>query len=166
MNVKLDKIQSKGVKSVRSRVTNIFPICQNLLPLTSLRKPLALPDSWGQAEEYVLTEKDWAIIRELSEKRYAKWEWNYGASPEAEIEKEERFAGGKLELKFNIRDGLIQDMHIFGDFFGKKEVSEFAEMLNGKEYREGAVAELLDSVDFEGYFINITRENFLSCLFA
>jgi len=39
-------------------------------------------------------------------------------------------------------------------------------MLNGKEYREGAVAELLDSVDFEGYFINITRENFLSCLFA
>lgn len=167
LNVKLDKIQSKGVKSVRSRVTNIFPHLPKPITIDEFEETLwrfLIPGD--KAEEYVLTEKDWAIIRELSEKRYAKWEWNYGASPEAEIEKEERFAGGKLELKFNIRDGLIQDMHIFGDFFGKKEVSEFAEMLNGKEYREGAVAELLDSVDFEGYFINITRENFLSCLFA
>ena len=167
LNVKLDKIQSKGVKSVRSRVTNIFPHLPKPITIDEFKETLwrfLIPGD--KAEEYVLTEKDWAIIRELSEKRYAKWEWNYGASPEAEIEKEERFAGGKLELKFNIRDGLIQDMHIFGDFFGKKEVSEFAEMLNGKEYREGAVAELLDSVDFEGYFINITRENFLSCLFA
>lgn len=167
LNVKLDKIQSKGVKSVRSRVTNIFPHLPKPITIDEFKETLwrfLIPGD--KAEEYVLTEKDWAIIRELSEKRYAKWEWNYGASPEAEIEKEERFAGGKLELKFNIRDGLIQDMHIFGDFFGKKEVSEFVEMLNGKEYREGAVAELLDSVDFEGYFINITRENFLSCLFA
>ena len=167
LNVKLDKIQSKGVKSVRSRVTNIFPHLPEHITIEEFKETLwryLIPGD--KVQEYVLTEQDWSIIKELSDRRYAQWEWNYGASPEAEVEKEERFAGGKLELKFNVVDGAIQDMHIFGDFFGKKNVHAFAQLLNGHDYRESVIAELLEDVDFESYFINITRENFLSCLFS
>lgn len=167
LNVKADKIQSKGVKSVRSRVTNIFPHLPNPITIEEFKETLwrfLIPA--GAAKEYILTEEDWSIIRELKDRRYNLWDWNYGASPESEIEKEERFAGGKLELKFNVVDGVIQDMRIFGDFFGKQNVNAVAQLLNGKDYREGVIAPALEEIEFEQYFIGITREDFLHCLFS
>ncbi|HHT69669.1 MAG TPA: lipoate--protein ligase [Firmicutes bacterium] len=167
LNVKADKIQSKGVKSVRSRVTNIYPHLPTPITIEEFKETLwryLIPG--GSDQEYVLTEQDWSVIKDLKDRRYSQWDWNYGASPDAEIEKEERFAGGKLELKFNVTDGVIQDMNIFGDFFGKLNVAHFANMLNGNDYRETVIAELLDQVNFEDYFIGITREDFLHCLFS
>lgn len=167
LNVKVDKLQSKGVKSVRSRVTNIYPYLQNPISIDEFKETLwryLIPNSIGQ--EYVLTEKEWAVVHELKDRRYGQWEWNYGASPECEMEKEERFAGGKLELKLNVVDGLIQDLNIFGDFFGKKDVAELATMLSGKQYRESVIAHFLVEIPFEDYFIAITRDEFLHCLFS
>jgi lipoate-protein ligase A len=167
LNVKADKIQSKGVKSVRSRVTNIFPHLPNPITIEEFKEALwryLIPGGAGQ--ECVLTEQDWSVIKDLKDRRYSQWDWNYGASPESEIEKEERFAGGKLELKFNVRDGVIQDMNIFGDFFGKSSVTHFAQLLNGKDYRESVIAEVLADVEFGEYFIGITRDEFLRCLFS
>ncbi|HBG02429.1 MAG TPA: lipoate--protein ligase [Firmicutes bacterium] len=167
LNVKDDKIQSKGVKSVRSRVTNILPYLEHPITVAEFKETLwnyLIPD--GVNEEYVLTEQDWSVIKDLKDRRYSQWDWNYGASPECEIEKEERFAGGKLELKFNVIDGVIQDMSIFGDFFGKNNVVHFAQLLNGKDYRENVIAEFLDDVEFEEYFIGITRHDFLQCMFS
>ena len=167
LNVKADKIQSKGVKSVRSRVTNILPHLPKPVTIEEFKETLwrfLIPDS--AKKEYVLTEEDWAIIRDLKDRRYSLWDWNYGASPESDVEKEERFAGGKLELKFNVTDGVIQDMNIFGDFFGRNNVHQFAKLLNGYDYRENVIAELLETVEFEDYFIGITRDDFLHCLFS
>jgi len=167
LNVKADKIQSKGVKSVRSRVTNIFPYLQQPITIAEFKETLwkyLIPG--GVDQEYVLNEHDWAIIKELRERRYNQWDWNYGASPECEIEKEERFSGGKLELKFNIRDGVISDMHIYGDFFSKSNVRHFAELLNGKDYRESTIAAVLDEVEYQEYFVGISKDDFLHCLFS
>lgn len=167
LNVKADKIQSKGVKSVRSRVTNILPHLPQPITIEEFKETLwrfLIPD--GASKEYVLTEEDWSIINDLKDRRYSLWDWNYGASPESEIEKEGRYAGGKIELKFNVVEGVIQDMNIFGDFFGKNNVKQLAELLNGNDYRENAIVELLDKVTFEDYFIGITRDDFLQCLFS
>ncbi|MDD4588796.1 MAG: lipoate--protein ligase [Parabacteroides sp.] len=167
LNVRADKIQSKGVKSVRSRVTNILPHLQNPISIAEFKETLLkylLPNGAGQ--EYVLDDQEWSLVQELIERRYSQWDWNYGASPECAIEKEERFAGGKLELKFNITDGLIQDMNIFGDFFGEEDVAYFASLLNGKHYRESVISGFLDEVEFEKYFLGITRDEFLRCLFC
>lgn len=167
LNVKADKIQSKGVKSVRSRVTNIFPHLPNPITIEEFKETLwryLIPH--GASQKYVLTEQDWSIIKELKDRRYNRWDWNYGASPESEIEKEQRFAGGKLELKFNVVDGVIQDMNIFGDFFGRNSVTQFAQLLNGKDYRENVITATLAEVEFGEYFIGITKDEFLHCLFS
>ena len=166
LNVKADKLQSKGVKSVRSRVTNIYPYLKSPITIEEFKEILwkyLIPD--GEGREYILSEEEWAIVHRIKEERYARWDWNYGASPECEIEKEARFTGGKLELKFNVKDGLIQDLHIFGDFFGRKDVRELAQLLNGKQYRESVVEEVLGRIEFGEFFFNISREEFLQCLF-
>lgn len=165
LNVKVDKLQSKGVKSVRSRVTNIYPYLKTPITIEEFKEVLWQYLIPGGGQEYVLSAEEWAVVHKIKEERYARWDWNYGASPECEIEKEARFTGGKLELKFNVRDGLLQNLHIFGDFFGRRDVKELAAKLNGTQYREEAVRKVLAESEFGEYFFNITREEFLQCLF-
>jgi len=40
-------------------------------------------------------------------------------------------------------------LNIFGDFFGQRDVRELAEKLNGTQYRESAVSEVLAEVPWK-----------------
>ena len=87
LKVKKDKIESKGIKSIRSRVTNIVDLLDKPMTIEEFR--LAILSSIFGGEDKVqyweLTEEDWANIHKLSEERYQKWEWNYGKSPKFNI---------------------------------------------------------------------------------
>lgn len=168
LNVKQDKIESKGVKSVRSRVTNVYPYLEEKVTIEEFKNMLLkffLKDENYKEKEYLLSEPELNKVRELMNCRYSKWEWNYGESPSFDIEKGKRFPGGKLELKFNVADGIIKELRINGDFFGKKEVDGLAALIIGKQYREEVIKSLLADTGFEDYFAGITLENFLECMF-
>jgi lipoate---protein ligase len=168
LNVKQDKIESKGVKSVRSRVTNVYPNLPQKISIEEFKDTLLkflMQDENYKEKEYILSEGDLEKINELKENRYSKWEWNYGQSPSFDIEKGKRFAGGKLELRFNVSEGRVQALKIFGDFFGKKEVTEVEVLLTGKLYKEDIIKAALTSIDFENYFSAITIEDFIECMF-
>jgi lipoate---protein ligase len=168
LNVKQDKIESKGVKSVRSRVTNVYPNLPQKISIEEFKDTLLkflMQDENYKEKEYILSEGDLEKINEFKENRYSKWEWNYGQSPSFDIEKGKRFAGGKLELRFNVSEGRVQALKIFGDFFGKKEVTEVEVLLTGKLYKEDIIKGALTSIDFENYFSAITIEDFIECMF-
>jgi len=168
LNVKSEKIESKGIKSVRSRVTNIYPYMTKNITIEEFKDTLLkflLEDDDYKQKEYILSDKDLDSIRELMSKRYSLWEWNYGESPEFDIEKNKRFAGGKLDLRFNVKDGKISSIKILGDFFGKKEVTELENLLLGHQYKEASIKELLHSMDFENYFAAISIDDFIECMF-
>lgn len=166
LNVKADKLQSKGVKSVRSRVTNIYPYLKTPITIEEFKEVLVkFMQEEQTGPDIILTPEQIAEVERIKAERYDKWEWNFGESPECEIIKEQRFAGGKLELHFNIISGLIQDMKIFGDFFGTLPIDELAERLNGTPYRRTDVSAVLTEMDFSQYCLGIKPEEFLNCLF-
>lgn len=168
LNVKQEKIESKGVKSVRSRVTNIYPYLTEKVSIEEFKDTLLkflMEDENYKEKQYILDMEDLSKVRELMDNRYSKWEWNYGESPEFNIEKGRRFAGGKLDLRFNVSEGKISSIKILGDFFGKNEVSELEELLIGKQYKEETLRKLLTDIDFENYFAGITVDDFVECMF-
>ncbi|MDP4090707.1 MAG: lipoate--protein ligase [Bacillota bacterium] len=168
LNVKADKIESKGVKSVKSRVTNVYPYLQNSISIDEFKDTLLrflLQDNDYAKSEYVLTEKDLSAVKELMEKRYSLWQWNYGESPAFDVEKGRRFPGGKLDLRFNVKDGRITKIKILGDFFGKGEVSGLEPLFTERQFKEDSIKELLAAIDYENYFANITIEDFIECMF-
>src|SRR5690554_1505426 len=166
LNVKADKLQSKGVKSVRSRVTNIYPYLKTPITIEEFKEVLLkFMQEEQTGPDIILTPEQIAEVEKIKAERYDNWEWNFGESPECEITKEQRFAGGKLELHFNVINGLIQDMKIFGDFFGTLPIDELAERLNGTPYRRTDVSAVLTEMDFSQYCLSIKPEEFLNCLF-
>lgn len=167
LNVKQDKIESKGVKSVKSRVTNIYPYLKEKIDIKEFKETLLsyLMEEESCQQHYIISEEDLKRIRELMEKRYKKWEWNYGYSPKYSIQKFKRFPWGGLELRLKINEGIIEDVVIFGDFFSSEDLSSLAEKLKGNKYKEREIAEVLKPIDLTIYFKGIKNGDFLRCMF-
>lgn len=168
LKVSKDKIESKGIKSIRSRVTNVKPYMQDQ-SITMAAFWEALRQYMFQENEmasYSLTPKDLAEVESLRDSVYATWDWNYGASPAYSIQKSRRIEGcGKLEVWIDIsKQGSIGDIAFYGDYFGNGDSRELAAALKGSKLEEESLKAALSGVDLGIYFAGLSQESFLSIL--
>jgi len=166
LNVNEEKIRSKGIKSIRSRVANINEFLEQKLTVDELKKVLLESIfSNGEVETYTLTEEDWKGIEKVSQDRYKKWEWNYGKSPKFDLQRSKRFDAGTVDVRLNVSKGMIKECKIFGDFFGVGDVSDVEEMLKDVKYEKNAIHEALSDLDMTYYFGKIAREGFVELIY-
>jgi len=168
LNVKPQKIASKGVKSVKSRVANIKEYLKEDIGVEEFKELLLkyIFEVEGRALiEYNLTKEDMENINRLRDEKYATWEWNFGTSPEFDLVKSERFDGGELEARINVKDGRITDLKFYGDFLSMRDVSEVEEKLKGLRYREEDIREALNGLNLKEYFGGITLDEILKVIF-
>ncbi|MBC1792090.1 lipoate--protein ligase [Listeria booriae] len=169
LKVRKDKIESKGIKSVRSRVANISEFMEQKMTTEAFRDLLLLDlfdvENVKDVKEYVLTEADWEKIHAISEKRYNNWDWNYGKSPKFNLERTKRFPVGGIDVRLDVVKSVIADVKIFGDFFGVGDVTEIEDKLRGVNYDRKAIEKALQGVDIKHYFGNITLEDFLDLIY-
>lgn len=167
LKVKKDKIESKGIKSVRSRVANISEFLKEPMTIEAFRMAILTSIFGGEQniQYYELTEQDWEKIHMISKERYQTWEWNYGKSPRFNIQKTNRFPSGGIDIRLEVNHGMIEEAAIFGDFFGVGDVAEVAQKLIGTKYDRTAIAEALVDIDIPTYFGGITKDDFLQLIY-
>ncbi|WP_018662378.1 lipoate--protein ligase [Heyndrickxia acidiproducens] len=166
LKVKKEKIESKGIKSVRSRVANISEFLDKPLSMPEFRQ-LLLESIFGGNEipEYKLTEKDWEKIYQLSKERYQTWEWNYGKSPKFNLQHSQRFPVGSIDVRLDVNKGIIENCKIYGDFFGVGDVADMEKRLTGCRYEHTAIEKALKEIDVKHYFGNIKKDEFISLVY-
>jgi lipoate-protein ligase A len=167
LKVKKDKIESKGIKSIRSRVGNIADFLKEPMSVEEFRSFLLqnIFKDTGKVTEYVLTETDWEKIHEISEDRYQNWEWNYGKSPKFNLQNSHRFPVGSVDIRLEVNRGIIENCKIYGDFFGVGEVADIERKLTGTRYEKEAISRVLDEIDVRHYFGNVTKEEILALIY-
>lgn len=170
LKVKTEKIASKGIKSIRSRVANISEFLDEKITMEQFKELILLNifgvDSVDQVPKYELTEEDWKKINEISESRYQKWEWNYGKSPQFDIQNSKRFEGvGSYDVRLNVKKGIIEECKIYGDFFGIGEVEDIEEKLKGVQYNREAIEKALEDVDIQHYLGRINKDDFIKLVY-
>ena len=161
------KIQSKGIKSVRSRVTNIAEHLPSPLSMEEfcdrvLRK---IETENPGSERYALTPDDIAAVKTLREEKYATWEWNVGYKKEYSFHKDSYFPAGLLDVRMNIANDQIGDVRIYGDYFGRRDVSEVEQALCGAPYTPEALRSRLEPLELAEYFSGITIDELLTAFF-
>ena len=127
LNVDPEKMQSKGIKSVRSRVCNL----KEYLPdfdvtgfFSYLIREIA-PDASYFSEEQIKG------IQKLRDEKYATWGWNYGVSKQYGKTVKKRFPFGSVEVSYTAENGVLTDVRISGDYFGKSPTKELEAKLTG-----------------------------------
>ncbi|AKO91264.1 lipoate--protein ligase [Priestia filamentosa] len=167
LKVKKDKIESKGIKSIRSRVANISEFLEQKLTTEEFKQLILnyIFDGEENIQRYELTEEDWKKINEISKERYQNWDWNYGKSPKFNLQHSNRFPVGQIDVRLEVKKGQVEQCKIFGDFFGVGNVEEIEEKLTGIRYERQEVAKALDDVDIKHYFGNVTKEEFIDLVY-
>ena len=158
LQVDREKILSKGIKSVVSRVTNLRPYLPDGVTLDCFRQRLL--DYLSAAEPLhplTLTPEDLRRIDAIRDARYATWDWNYGRSPAYTDRRRQRFDGcGQVEVALSVEGGRLTDIQFFGDFFGSGDTAQLSQLLRGCTYRRDAVQSLLETIDLERYIHNLS----------
>jgi lipoate-protein ligase A len=166
LNVKMDKIQSKGIKSIRSRVANISEFLEEQMTIEQFRQLLL--ETIFQTKNipsYELTDTDWKEIYKLAEDRYRNWDWNYGKSPKCNVQHSHRFPVGQLDVRLEVEKGVVKTCKIYGDFFGVEDVQDLEQILQGRKFVKQDFEAALANIDIQRYFGNIKKEEFISLFF-
>ena len=156
LTVAEDKIIAKGIKSVRERVINVREVMKDDISSEDF-KDIMLNSLLKNSTTYTLTEKDLEKINKIKEEKFESWDWNYGKNPLFNINKCKRFEGGRVDFKLDIKNGIIKNCCIEGDFFANKD------LLNCK-YMKDDINNVLEKIKAENYFHKITKDNLLECL--
>lgn len=168
LKVSKDKIESKGVKSVRARVTNILEQLPEKITVNEFADLLLqkMKDTHPDMTEYVLSEDELAKIQQLADEKFGTWDWTYGQAPEYTISRDVRYPAGKISTYANVDKSVIQTVKIYGDFFGIKDVVDVEEALVGVRYEYLDVLARLKELNLADYFAGMTVEEVAKAIVA
>ena len=173
---KMDKLESNGVSSIESRVTNILPYFkEGYAPTIAefkdklLKTLLQIRDEYDIMPEniYELSENDKSAIDDLVKNKYSTYNWNYNIKvSEFNVNKYCRYkGGGGITFRLNIVDKKIENVKISGDFSGYGDISDIENSLKNVTFTRDTVKKELQKFNLKEYFGNITLYNILDCLF-
>jgi lipoate-protein ligase A len=120
-----DAIESKGIKSVRSKVTNIRPYAPSGMDLRQFK--LALKELFFENEpqvEYQPTGEDFAEIQKLEDTKYRSWDWIFGRNPASKVRSTCSFAGRNLEIELELDKGWLAACRIQSEALDPADVKE------------------------------------------
>ena len=158
-----EKLQSKGVASVRQRVTNVATYTQ----LDILNFMDYVRQEMCGKEVLELTEEDMKGIAEI-EKELSSDDFVYGKNPKYSLVRKYRFEGvGTLEAHIELKNNIIGSINMVGDYFLLGDIDhDFLSLLKGCEFTREAVEERLDGIDLSTIIRGLKLRQFLRLLFG
>ena len=140
LNPSAEKIQSKSVASVKSRVINISEVAPNMTT-DQIKRCMAesFAALYGPATSSNFESAPDAMIT-LYEK-YSSWDWCYGKSPAFDITHGKRFDWGEVEINLSLQKGVITDVKIFTDAMDVEMMDQFSDTLVGCTYQKNILVD-------------------------
>ncbi|HBN83386.1 MAG TPA: lipoate--protein ligase [Clostridiales bacterium] len=137
LRVSTEKMQAKGVKSVRSRVVNLNEFVPSLtipMMIQSLRESFELHYGKVQETEVGFNGLPKEEIESLFQ-QYSSWEWLYGEAPAFDIKINDKFDWGEIQLHFELKDGLIHRALVYSDAMDEKFILALRDCFKEKRLR-------------------------------
>lgn len=154
------KLESKGVKSVASRITTICRHCDISLEdfMTHARKTLC-------DGEVKLTERDVVEIEQIMQ-TYLTPEFILGNNPRCNLVKQGRIEGvGELQVSLELNRNAITQINIAGDYFLLGDLDGgLVDKLHGVQFTRESLTEALDKVDVRQIIMNLSTNQFINFL--
>ena len=146
LQVSQDKMQAKGVTSVKSRVVNLTELNPEIT-IDKVAEALqqAFLEVYGGEGEVLSPAEVVSDMTPLYEK-FSSWEWRYGRTPKFDVSYTTRFEWGGVEIGFSLEDGKVAACTLFTDAMDSELFQEIAAYLEQIPFREDAIQKKLDEV--------------------
>lgn len=152
------KIESKSIKSVRERVTNIAEHLASPMEAEDFKARVVRHILGPSGTVYTVTPEDDQRIREIGQERFGSWESTYAQGPGFNIQRTGRFRGGSMLFRLDVKKGVIQRAAVSGDFFSTLSGDAIGQALSGCRYERTAVREALERSGVAGAVYRASAE--------
>ncbi|GHT57016.1 lipoate--protein ligase [Spirochaetia bacterium] len=179
LSVSQDKIRSKGVESVKSRIVNLTE-CNPDITIASMDRSMAssfdevysavsrelqavelftaLPGIGESEATPLAARKQLAAL----EAKFADPDWKYGKNPPFEFAVQGRFSWGGVEIHFDVKANTITNAQVFSDAMDSEFILGLAGLLRGTPFTWQGVSEKLaaayrDTPLYIGYAADIAK---------
>lgn len=156
-----EKLVSKGISSVRSRVVNLKPYLNGMAQHELVQH---LEDSLTD-KIYVLSDTEIKMLEKRAEK-YATKEWIYRQQATYTKSLRKRIGGGLFDIQLTLQEGVIKDLQITGDFFDQRPIGELVNNLLGVVYNRENLEAALSKIDLGMFFLDLDVNAFKELLFS
>ena len=154
------KLTKHAITSVKSRVLNIG----NLVDLN-------INEFYDHVVNSIKTETvnvedlDLSLINEYSKKFYTH-DWNYGKNPKFDIVKTEKFDAGNITFSVIVKNNIVHDFKITGDYFSLKKITDFENAFIGKGFDYESFRKTLKENKIREYIYKMKNREFLTVFFT
>ncbi|MDA8227459.1 MAG: lipoate--protein ligase [Desulfitobacterium hafniense] len=147
LQVSREKIISKGIDSVQSRVVNLAEVCKSVT-LADMIKGMeeSFINVYGRDAQEIAVDHNNFNIGSLVQK-YSSWEWRFGNTPKFDISISRRFVWGEVELGFCLKNGHIDSVQVFSDAIEEGLIRYIGKGLEGCSFGKDRMIERLVKVD-------------------
>lgn len=154
-----EKLVSKGIDSVRSRVANL----KNELNGISLEELVSHLEKEITTEVYELSEKEEQIVYELA-KKYEQRSWRFLKQPPHTKVLNKRISGGLFNIALDLRYGVIENIKITGDFFDILPVELIEDKLKNITYDENSIIKTIKEIPLKSIIVDLEEDEFIDLL--
>lgn len=147
LQVSKEKIDSKGIESVKSRVINLKELNPDI-SIDQMKKKLE--ESFvnlyqvDPIQETISPHQNEEI--EKLQKKYSSWDWRYGKAPDFDITYEKKFDWGEIQLGLSLKKGKIIDSKIYSDAMNADLIENIANSLEGCQFKIQKIIEVINNI--------------------
>ncbi len=165
LKVSKSKLQSKGIKSVRSRVANISDVTSADINIQTLEKKIIEEYCGKESQELFLDDMFLQKVEKLAKDKYSSYAWVYGESPKSNFTSEKKFSFGTLKVYLDVENGFIKSCNFSGDFLDTRDISKVAKVLEGTVYLRKNIKDKLNEIHIEKYLKNMQANELTDMFF-
>lgn len=153
------KLTKHAISSVEARVVNIGSLMD-----------YNIEEFYDYLVKEITTERidvaqlDLDKIHQYEQKFYQD-EWNYGKNPKYEFSNKLKFDSGSYSVAVQVKNNVVQDLQMTGDYFALQEMSVFLNAFIGKPFTRDAFIEITKQYKVKDYIYGLKRTEFLLLFF-
>ncbi len=150
LNPSKQKIASKGIDSVKSRVVNLHSVCTEI---TVKEMKTALKEAFRQVYGDFLSHSLYSKIEDVHPdilnlyEKYSSWQWLYGESPAFDAYFEDTFEWGEIQIGLNLVDARIDAIKVYSDALNTGFVEKLTRALLGRRFAADEIQQTIRSIE-------------------
>ncbi|MFA6866074.1 MAG: lipoate--protein ligase [Clostridia bacterium] len=144
------KIMSKGITSVRSRVINLKTLNDEITIDKIIENlKISFENLYGKVENTkIIDENSYAECEKFAKMndKYSSWQWIYGDSPNFDAEFSNRYNWGEVSIGIKINDGVITSAKVYTDSLNTHFIDKLELALNKVVFTKFDIANAINMI--------------------
>ncbi len=147
LHVSAEKLRSKGVDSVKSRVVNLCDINPDItVEKMKARLITAFEEVYGVTPEPIGRDEINQAELERLTRKFSDDTWRFGRPIPFTCQLEKRFAWGEIQLQLHVHGGQIVEAAVFSDAMNAELISRIPAALQGVFFSSDLLSEALGQI--------------------